>query len=578
MYQFPATCPVGATNNSCGLMPSRLNDAKCALRQTVQAFSGEVNFGLATFPTFLTNCPAGNCPIQCPAGDTNCNDIAGIPGGESYTCTYNEPTGGDSCGNNPNCTTGTGIGPGSPNYPENTWLNGASVVVGVNKDTWWLPPPAPASNTAEMLDWFDGRCDNNREIYARGGTPLDGILRGVTQYLRAGWTRWSETNYCQAGLTFTFPTPADAQDRACRSINVILVTDGDESCGGTPANIAADLFNNGVVLGGKTWKVKTHVIAFAGANQANTDAIAAAGGTGVSLLANNEVQLSSALSSIISGVVKPETCNNTDDNCNGCTDEGYTHYCDVPTAGACCSWNTLAQRTACGATACKCCNWTTPAQRNTCLSQYTATIPTTPPNGDLTLLPCTTPTQQTQPANWLCYNPGDVCDETDNNCNAVVDENQTKCGTPAICPTTEVCDGKDNDCDGAIDEAPLMCPNCVPSPEVCDGCDNDCDGMADDGVAAQACGLASPPNCVGTQACKPAVAVPIGTCVAGGGYLACNNNPQPEICDMIDNDCDGIADDGVAGIPCVPVGSPPIGTFNPPSQCRRGTQACGSSL
>jgi len=580
MYQFPSTCPVDnvlSPLNSCGLKPSRLNDAKCALRQTVQAFSGEVNFGLATFATYLTGCPTGVCPIQCPAGDTNCNDIAGIPGGESYTCAYNYFAGSNdnSCGNFPSCSA---AGPGSPNYAKGSWLNGGNVVVGLNKDPWWAPP-GPASNTTELLDWFDGRCDNNREIFARGGTPLEGSLRTVAQYLRAGWTQWSTTNYCSAGLSYTFPTPVDTQDRLCRSINVILVTDGDEGCGGNPSSIASDLFNAGVVIGGKTWKVKTHVIAFAGANQANTDAIAVAGGTTASLLANNEVQLASALASIISGVVKPETCNNGDDNCNGCTDEGYTHYCNVPTAGACCSWNTLAQRTACGATACQCCNWTNTTQRNTCLSQYTATITAGNPSGNTSLLPCTTVTNQTQPASWLCYNPGDVCDETDNNCSAGVDENQLKCGSPAVCASTEVCDGKDNDCDGATDEGVVpACSNCVPSPEVCDGCDNDCDGVADDGVAAQPCGLATPANCVGTQACKAAVAVPVGTCVAGGGFLACSNSPQTEVCDGIDNDCDGIADDGVPATPCVPAGSPPVGTFNPPSQCRRGTQACGSSL
>lgn len=578
-YQFPATCPVGATTNSCGLLPTRLNDAKCALRQTVSAFSGQVNFGLATFATYLTGCAAGACPAQCPAGSTNCNTNPAIPGGESYSCTYNyfagAAAGSESCGNNPNCAA---AGPGAPNYPKGTWLNGANVVVGLPKDTWWLPPPAPASNTAELLQWFDGQCNNNREIFARGGTPLEGILRGVTQYLRAGWTQWSTTNYCSAGLSYTFPTPADTNDRTCRSINVILVTDGDESCGGTPVNIATDLFQNGVTIGGKNWKVKTYVIAFAGANVASTDAIAAAGGTTASYIASNEVQLSNALSTILSTAAKPETCDNTDNNCNGCTDEGYKHYCDVPTAGACCTWNTLAQRTACGATACKCCNWATPAERNTCLTQYTNSIATTPPNGDLTLLPCTNATQQTQPANWLCYNPGDVCDNSDNNCQDGIDENQTKCGNPLACPTTEVCDGKDNDCDGFIDENLMSCTPCTPSPEVCDGCDNDCDGIADDGIAAQPCGLAAPPNCVGTQACKAPVAVPVGTCVAGGGLQACVTNPQPEICDMIDNDCDGVADDGVPATPCVPAGTPGGQVYGAPSQCRQGTQACGSAL
>ena len=43
---FPTTCPVGATPNSCGALPTRMNDAKCAMTQTIQAFSGQVNFGL----------------------------------------------------------------------------------------------------------------------------------------------------------------------------------------------------------------------------------------------------------------------------------------------------------------------------------------------------------------------------------------------------------------------------------------------------------------------------------------------------------------------------------------------------
>ncbi len=40
--------------NTCGLVPNRINDGKCALRKMVQAF-GEVDFGLASFP-LQNNC------------------------------------------------------------------------------------------------------------------------------------------------------------------------------------------------------------------------------------------------------------------------------------------------------------------------------------------------------------------------------------------------------------------------------------------------------------------------------------------------------------------------------------------
>ncbi|TKD10451.1 MopE-related protein [Polyangium fumosum] len=560
--------------NSCGMIPSRLNDAKCALRQTVQAFGGEVNFGLATYAGIMSGCPSGACVSTCgPANGAPCTV-------DNYGCTIGDFTGATSnpslsCGNLPNCP--SGAGPTSPNYPEGTWRNGGNIVVPLPQDPWW-GPAAPASNVPDLLQWFDGLCGDNRELFADGATPIAGSLRSVAQYLRSGWNlNWATTNYCQTGFGFgaNRATPLNINDRPCRSVNVILLTDGDETCetpGGNdtsaPVAVATDLYQNGVTLGTapnqKNWKVPVYVINFAGGSKAKTDAIAFAGGTGSSYSVNNEVELAKALATIVSTAAKPEVCNNSDDNCNGCTDEGYKHYCNKGAGKACCPWANAAARTA-------------------CLNSYVASITSADPDGNEALLPCTTDLQQTQPANWLCYDPKEICDEADNNCDGnganktnLIDEGFNKCGNPAQCPTTETCDGQDNDCDGLTDEN--VCPNCVPSPEVCDGCDNDCDGIADDNIPAVACGLATPTNCQGTQACKPAQPVPQpGQCVAGGGLAACQNSPQTETCDGIDNDCDGIVDDSVAPTACTPVGTPEGLVYGGTSQCKQGLRPCNSS-
>ncbi|MCC6899129.1 MAG: hypothetical protein IT377_09150, partial [Polyangiaceae bacterium] len=273
------------------------------MKNTVQAFAGEANFGLSTFAVLQNNCSAGcytNCQYFCFQAEINTRGVC------------------------------TGCGPRPGNA---TTSAGAMIRVPLLQDNHWTTPP-PATNVSQLLAWADNSCTSNVELFAMGNTPLNGILRDMKRYLQGTWTA--------PDSSVSFSTPLTANDRPCRSVNVILQTDGDETCDTQADAVAAaqDLFVNGVTVGGTNFKVRTHVINFAGGTKANTDAIASAGGTTTSYLANNEAELSSALANIISGAIKPEVCDNTDNNCNGCTDEGYSHYCNRRTD--CC---TLARAT-----------------------------------------------------------------------------------------------------------------------------------------------------------------------------------------------------------------------------------------
>jgi hypothetical protein len=260
------------------------------------------------------------------------------------------------------------------------------------------------------------------------------------------------------------------------------------------------------------------------------------------------------------GAVNPvvETCDNKDNDCDGLTDEGLFQQCGSSGTGACHY----------GTSACAAGEW------GACQGNVE-------------------PVQE-------------VCNGIDDDCDSEIDENlQMACGTDtgecqlgvqtctggvwspcagSIGPRTEVCDGLDNDCDGLTDEnLDRVCGSsigecrtgtqtCVggnwgecagevkPSAETCDGLDNNCDGSIDEGCQCQTgtsrpCGYALGICRQGTQSCSDGV------------WGACNGAvwPETEICDALDNDCDGFVDDGI---------SRPCGTDT--GECLSGIQQCAS--
>lgn len=322
----------------------------------------------------------------------------------------------------------------------------------------------------------------------------------------------------------------------------------------------------------------------------------------------------------------PETCNGKDDDCNGTADDNLT---DV---GANCGQSGTSPcklgTVQCVSASLKCVGNVDPTAEqcdgvdNDCNGVVDDKVPGTGVACGLnSTYPCRKGSIQCVSAKMTCVGEVDPANETcngiDDDCDGIIDNHLTDAGGPCgqsgtlpckkgtfqcqngaltcvgnIDPKIETCNGIDDDCNGVTDDnvgglnadcglsntAPctygktgcqggkIVCAgNIDPQPEVCNGKDDNCNGITDD----------NPTDAGGRCGSSNRFPCSYGSFQCQGGSLVCVGavNPGLEVCNGVDDDCNGTIDDNLTDSsgPCNVPKSPPPGATSP---CKAGTKAC----
>jgi hypothetical protein len=593
----------GAGLTSCGGPDTKLSHAVCAINNIVNSY-GDMVFALGRFRTVM---------------------------GGTY----------------PSCTAA------GPDYP-------GGITCDSTADMFELLSPLVDGNNDRAAVWTDGTQNTctavgtDPEIWLPTGyTPLGGTLNGAKQYWSGlqgpTYTIWpsnqpgfapiandpTRTAFLPGGCD---PSPTCSSTnccaRQCRPYIVILLTDGDETCGDFVTDTipaAASLLRTDLVTGAPTatrrYRVETKPIGFGIAAptppaQNQIEAMAHAGGaldipgTNEGFYALNEAELKLAISAILNDAIKTEVCNNLDDDCDNFVDEdfpGKGGSCDNGKLGVCRRTGNLVCRADGTGLSCD-----APAGPSGSAETCNNLDDDCDGKTDEGLSGCT------------CVPQGEQCNNVDDDCDLAIDEDlQRPCGTgtcqgvetcmagqwggcTAQTPGTETCNGLDDNCDGLRDGFTEACSNMPPAPppapqfppgdprnnpgdpsrspipqnichpglrtcpanvgppnaygpclleqqpevEVCNGLDDDCDNMIDETTGGADCSS----NCG------------VGMTVCVNGMLQCNAVQQPndDTCDGVDDDCDTMIDEDYVSSGACGAGQ----VCNGMEQCVNGMVTC----
>ncbi|MCB9552556.1 MAG: putative metal-binding motif-containing protein [Myxococcales bacterium] len=459
----------------------------------------------------------------------------------------------------------------------------------------------PGAPTAEVCDGIDNDCDGRTDegIAPRPSQCGQGLCAAAGQITCQGGRL---VDSCRPGAPVAERCNADDDDcdgRTDEGIAPTSITCGRGTCASTGVRVCTggDLIDH-CVPGEPEAEVCDGLDNDCdGRIDDEIPAMPTACGIGACAAAGNATCRDGALTDDCApGAPRAEVCNDTDDDCDGATDEGIA---DRPTAcgqGACAAVGVLACADGDLVDSCRPGN---PGKEicngidDDCdgrTDEGIAPVRTTCGQGA-----CAANGERTCQGGRLVDScqpgaPGaEICDGIDNDCDGRVDDDipvePTACGQglcaaagQLVCqkgrpvdtckpgePGAEVCDGRDDDCDGRVDEgiAPVRtacgqgacaangertcqggrlvdsCQPGAPGAEICDGIDNDCDGRVDDDIPIE-------PTACGQGLCAAQGKI---ICQNGAPVDTCQPRaPRAEVCDGRDDDCDGRTDEGIAPV------------------------------